>query len=53
MSENTLNEEKIKIESHLKYDMKYLDMIDGLTPAIEYVYNHFQEKIEPQIDAKS
>lgn len=34
----------LEIEGHLKYDMKYLDMIDGLTPAIEFVYNHFQAK---------
>ena len=27
----------LEIEGHLKYDMKYLNMIEGLTPALEFV----------------
>jgi hypothetical protein len=32
----------LEIEGHLKFDMKYLDMLDGLMPAIEFVSNLFQ-----------
>ena len=34
----------LEIEGHLKYDMKYLDMIDGLRPAIEFVRAIFSDK---------
>ena len=35
----------LEIEGHLKYDMKYLNMIEGLTPALEFVKVVFSRKI--------
>ena len=34
----------LEIEGHLKFDMKYLDMIDGLMPAIKFVSNLFKAR---------
>ncbi|NPD87519.1 MAG: hypothetical protein HGN29_02280 [Asgard group archaeon] len=34
----------LEVEGHLKFDINYLDMLDGLKPAIDFVSNLFSRK---------